>query len=68
MIKGDLPNPPDSQITAHSQDAEERRDALQQFLNTIPAQIDAIKNKRQEEAVELRRFMMKREKGKNAKR
>jgi hypothetical protein len=68
MIKGDLPNPPDSQITAHSQDAEERRDALQQFLDSIPAQIDAIKNKKEEEAIELRRFMMKREKRENAKR
>jgi hypothetical protein len=68
MVKEDLPNPPDSQSTGDSQYPKERRDALQIFLDSIPAQIDAIKNKKEEEAIELRRFMMKREKRENAKR
>jgi hypothetical protein len=68
MKRGDLPNAPDSPSKADAQSGEERPEALQLFLESIPAKIDAIKNRRQEEAIELRRFMMERERRKRAKR
>jgi hypothetical protein len=68
MVKGDLPHPPDNHSAADTRCAKEGRAALQLFLESIPAQIDAIKNRRQEEAIELRRFMMKRERNYDEKR
>jgi hypothetical protein len=41
--------------------AEKRRLALQRLFDTIPEQIDAIREKRENDAIELRRFMMQRE-------
>jgi hypothetical protein len=68
MNGGDLPNAPDSPSKSDAQSGEERPEALQLFLESIPARIDAIKKKRQEEVIELHLFMMDRERRKNAKR
>jgi len=40
---------------------EKRRRASQVIFDSIPAQIDAIKEKRERDAIELRLFVMKRE-------
>lgn len=41
--------------------AEKKRLALQRVLDSIPAQIDSINEKRECDAIELRKFMMGRE-------
>jgi len=45
--------------------AEKRRLFLQRLFDSIPGQIDAIREKKENDAIELRRFVMRRERKAN---
>lgn len=57
-------NPPSADnctaVTVHNR-AGKRRLALQLLLDSIPGQIDVIREKKENDAIELRRFALQRE-------
>lgn len=64
MKKSDHVESPDGKQEPGDKLAE-IRNSTQRFLDSIPAQIDAIKAKREKSAKELRRFVRQREKDKD---
>lgn len=56
------------QFVSNPKSAEKRRRALLCIFDSFPAQVDAIKNQKENDAIELRRFMVQREKDERMKR